>query len=193
MKTKTNFFPAVTRALLSVFILILPLLSCNFFGVPSYVLTVTLKDGVVGTPDNGTHSYEDLTEVEYDYNAVNYLHTVEVIYEGGRYEEDGSFIVYTNSALEARLVDIRATWTLTINNESGVAMVTPEITFSGADVLSGSFSDNRGLSGTWDGTSNKITITYGNWEKYILTGTLFSMSGIWTNGTALGTWSAVRK
>ncbi|HSQ34682.1 MAG TPA: hypothetical protein VLQ89_01705 [Candidatus Binatia bacterium] len=192
MKMKTRSALRIVRAL-SACILIAPLLSCSFFGIPDYELTVTVKDGVQGTPGSGKHSYKDLTTVEYDYNAVNYLHTVEVVYEGGRYEEDGSFIVYTNSTLEARLVDIRATWTLTINDDNNVAIVTPEITFSGADVLSGTFSDNRGLNGTWDGTSNKITITYADWENFVLSGTVFGMNGIWLNGEAIGSWSAVRK
>ena len=193
MKTKTNSALAVFRALLSACILIVPLLSCNFFGVPSYELMVTMKDGVQGTPGNGQHSYKDLTSVEYAYTAVNFLHTVEVVYEGARLAADGSFIVYTNVALEARLVDIRAVWTISILKGDGTTLDTAEVTFSGADVLGGTFSDSRSLSGTWDGTSNKITMTYDNWENYVLSGTLFSMSGIWTNGDVFGTWSAARK
>jgi len=193
MKTKTNSALAVFRVLLSACILILPLLSCNFFGIPSYELTVTVKDGVLGTPGNGQNSYKDLTTVEYAYTAANYLHTVEVVYEGARLAAEGSFILYKNSALEARLVDIRAVWTFTLNKADGTKLDSAEITFSGADILSGTFSDSRGLAGTWDGASNKITMTYNNWETYILTGTLFGMSGIWNNGSLTGTWSAVRK
>jgi hypothetical protein len=148
---------------------------------------------VQGSPESGTHSYKELTEVAYDYNAVNYLHTVEVIYEGTRYEEDGSLVLYSNATLEARLVDIRDVWTLTIYDSSSSKLVEADVTFSGADVLGGTFSDSRNLAGTWDGTSNVITMTYSNWESYVLTGTLFGMSGIWTNGDATGTWSAVRK
>jgi len=193
MKTKTNSALAVFRVLLSACILILPLLSCNFFGIPSYELTVTVKDGVLGTPGNGQNSYKDLTSVEYAYTAVNYLHTVEVAYEGARLAAEGSFILYKNSVLEARLVDVRAAWTLTVLNADGTTLDTAEITLSGADILSGTFSDSRGLAGTWEGASNKIVLTYNNWENYVLTGTLFDMSGIWTNGELTGTWSAVRK
>jgi hypothetical protein len=193
MKTKTNSVLAVSRVLLSACILILPLLSCSFFGVPSYELTVTIKDGVLGTPENGQNSYKDLTTVEYAYTAANYLHTVEVVYEGARLVAEGSFILYKNSALEARLVDIRAAWAFTLSNSDGTSFATADVTFSGADILSGIFSDSRGLAGTWDGASNKITMTYNNWETYILTGTLFDMSGIWNNGALTGTWSAVRK
>ncbi len=143
--------------------------------------------------EQGIHSYKDLTEVTFDYSAVNDLQTVEVLYEGGRYQGEGNFIVYTNAALEARLVDIRDVWTLTITDGSGGSIASSEITISGADILEGTFSDSRGLAGTWTGPSNLVTITYSDWENYILTGTLFSMNGIWTNGDAFGTWSAVRK
>lgn len=191
MKMKTNSVSTVFRALI-VCILIAPLLSCGFFGIPDYELTVTVKDGVNGTPENGTHSYKDLTEVEFDYNAVNYLHTVEVIYEGARYEEDGSFIVYTHAALEARLVDIRDVWTVKMYSSEGSFLIAFDVTFSGADILGGTFSDTRGLGGDWDGASNKITMTYQYWENYILVGTLFDMSGIWTNGDVSGNWTASR-
>jgi hypothetical protein len=193
MKMKTNSVIAVLRALLSACILIVPLLGCNFFGVPDYELTVTLKDGVQGTPESGQHPYKDLATVDYAYTAVNYLHTVEVVYQGARLAATGSFTIYTNVALEARLVDIRAVWTVTLYNSEGINISTFEATFSGADILGGTFIDNRSLTGTWDGTSNKITMTYGNWENFILIGTLFDMNGIWTNGDVTGTWSAVRK
>lgn len=193
MKMKTNSVLAVFRALLPACILIVPLLSCNFFGIPSYELTVTVKDGVLGTPESGQHSYKDLTEVTYAYTPANYLHTVEVIYQNAQLDAEGSFIIYTNVALEARLVDIRATWTVTLLNSDNTTLATAEVTFSGADILGGTFSDSRSLAGTWEGASNKIVLTYANWENYILTGTLFGMSGIWTNGDVTGTWSAVRK
>lgn len=197
MKTKTNSVFAVYRALLSACILIAPLLSCSFFGIPDYGLTVTVKDGVQGTPENGQHSYKDLTAVDYAYTPVNYLHTVEVIYAG---DEDspmaaaGTVTMYTNVALEARLVDIRDTWTITFAyDDTTTASITFTVTFSGNDILTGTFSDDRGYNGTWDGTSNKITMTYSNWENYVLIGTLFSMSGTWSNGDVTGTWSAVRQ
>jgi len=194
MKTKTNSVFAVYRALLSVFILIIPLLSCNFFGIPDYELTVTVKDGVQGTPASGQNSYKDLTIVEYAYTPVNYLHTVEVVYEGTRQAAEGSFTIYTNVTLEARLIDIRDIWKITLAySDTAITSIEFIVTFSGNDILTGTFSDDRGYVGTWDGTSNKITITYGNWENYVLTGTLFGMSGIWTNGDVTGTWSAVRQ
>jgi hypothetical protein len=191
MKMKTNSVFAVFRALL-VCILIVPLLSCGFFGIPDYELLVTVKDGVKGTPESGQHLYKDLTEVEYSYKADNYLHTVEVIYEGSQIAAEGSIMMFTNVTLEARLVDVRDVWTVQMFSSAGSFLIAFDITCSGADILGGTFSDTRGLAGTWDGASNKITITYDNWENFILIGTLSTMNGIWTNGDVTGNWMASR-
>jgi hypothetical protein len=193
MKTKTNSVLAVCRTSLFVCILIVPLLSCSFFGIPDYELTVTVKDGVQGTPESGQHSYKDLTVVEYAYTPVNSLHTVEVIYEGSQLAANGSVTMYTNVALEARLIDIRGIWKITFAySDTTTTSIEFTVTFSGNDILAGTFSDDRGYNGTWDAASNVINLTYSGWEAYKLTGTLFSMSGTWSNGSVTGTWSAVR-
>jgi hypothetical protein len=193
MKTKTNSVLAVYRSLLTVCILIMPLLSCSFFGIPDYALTVTFKDGVAGTPDSGQHSYKDLTVVDYSYTPVNALHTVEVIYQTSQLAASGTITMYNNTAIEVRPIDIRTTWDISSYNSSTATTETFTITFSGTDILSGTFSDSRGYSGTWNAASNVINIIYSNWEAYKWTGTLFSMSGTWSNGSITGTWSATRQ
>ena len=195
MKTKTNSVLAVYRDLLFFCILILPLLSCNFFGIADYELTVTLKDGVQGTPESGQHSYKDLTVVEYVYTPVNSLHSVEVIYVGSRLAAKGSVTMYTNVALEARLIDIRGIWKIRfVYADTDIKSIEFTITISGSDVLAGTFTDDRGYTGTWDAGNGKIKITYTNWKNYVLEGTsLFNMSGTWTGESKNGTWSAVRK
>lgn len=183
---------AVLKTVLAVFILILPLASCSFFGLPEYELSITVAAGVNGTPVSGVQVLPELTEVEYAYTPVNSLHTVEVITNGGQTAEKGAVTMYTNIALVARLIDIRAVWNISIHNSDNSAIDPFTITFSGADILGGTFSDSRGYSGTWDAASNKININYGNWENYKLTGTLFSMNGTWSNGDATGSWGAER-
>jgi hypothetical protein len=102
--------------------------------------------------------------------------------------------MYTNVALEARLIDIRDTWKITFAyDDTSITSIEFAITFSGNDILAGTFSDDRGYNGTWDAASNMINITYGGWEAYKLTGALFGMSGTWSNGDVAGTWSAVRQ
>lgn len=193
MKMKTRSVFAVLRVALPACVLMVSLLSCSFFGIPNYELTVTVRDGVNGSPESGVHLYKDLTAVEYAYTPADYRYTVEVIYEGAQMSASGSFTVYTNVALEARLVDIRDVWTITLYDSSSNKLIDADVTFSGTTMLGGTFSDSRGLDGTWDGTSNAFTMTYSNWESYILTGYLFNMSGLWSNGDAGGTWSATRK
>jgi hypothetical protein len=194
MKMKKMSVTAVLKAAAMVFALILPLASCNYFGMPEYELTVTIEEGVVGTPVAGVQVLADLAEVEYKYTPVNPLHTVEVMYEGAKAAASGTVTMYRNITLLARLIDIRAAWTVTLtNNSDGAVNSAPTITFSGSNILGGTFSDSRGYAGAWDAASNKININFGNWENYKLTGTLFSMSGTWANGSATGTWSAVRK
>jgi len=187
---KRSFF-TVGRTLLCACALILPLASCNFFGIPDYTLTVAIEPGVTGTPAAGVHSFPDLAEVEYKYTPVNSLHTVEVLIEGDQESAEDSLTIYSNTSLVARLVDIRGDWTVTSRDASSNS-ITFKLAFSGPDVLGGAFADSRGYAGTWTGKSNAIVITYGNWEAYVYSGTLFSMSGTYKNGSAAGTWSAKR-
>jgi hypothetical protein len=173
-------------------IMILPLLGCGIFGIPDYELTVTVGEGLEGTPGSGQYSYKDLTSVEYAYTPVNTLHTVEVLLSGSQLNSRGSFTMYTNSTLEARLVDIRDQWTVIMYDMNGKFLISFDVTFAGDDILGGTFVDTRNLSGAWDGTSGKVTITYENWENYLLVGTLLTMEGIWTNGDVSGNWTATR-
>jgi hypothetical protein len=193
MKMKKRYATTALKAMAIVFALILPLASCNFFGKPEYDLSVTVEPGLTGTPAAGVQTLADLTEVEYKYTPVNALHTVEVITDGGQVAASGTVTMYKSITLVARLIDIRAVWNISTYDANAVATATYTITFSGADILSGTFVDSRGYSGTWNGASNVINIIYSNWESYKLTGTLFSMSGTWANGSATGTWSAARK
>jgi hypothetical protein len=135
----------------------------------------------------------ELTEVEYDYTPANSLHTVEVMTNSSQALEKGTVTMYTNITLVARLIDIRAVWNISILSSDSSTNDPFTITFSGADILGGTFSDSRGYSGTWDAASNKINIIYSNWENYKLTGTLFSMNGTWSNGSATGSWGAERE
>jgi len=193
MIKKMNHFFAAGRAWLFVAVLILPLASCSFFGLPEYELSITVAQGVNGTPVSSVQVLPELTEIEYAYTPVNSLHTVEVITNGGQGAETGTVTMYTNITLVARPIDIRAVWNISLHNSDSTVIDPFTITFSGADILTGTFSDSRGYSGTWDAASNKININYSNWESYKLTGTLFSMNGTWSNGAATGSWGAKRE
>ena len=45
--------------------------SCKNFGVPDYQFTVTLGEGVSGTPAAGTYSYKELSVVTYNHALSN--------------------------------------------------------------------------------------------------------------------------
>jgi hypothetical protein len=191
MKSKNGFF-TMMRNMLCVIVLILPLAGCKLFKSPDYELLVTVGEGVKGTPAAGAQALADLTAVTYVYAPVNSLHTVEVILNGQQTAASGTVTMYNDLTLVARLIDVRASWNVAFVDASSKSS-TFTITFSGTDILSGTFSDSQGHVGTWDAASNVIHLSYGNWESYTFTGTLFSMSGTWTNGGATGTWSATRK
>jgi hypothetical protein len=178
-------------SLIGVAVLLLLLAGCNPFRQMQYNLSVTVEDGVKGTPTSGVQALDELTEVEYNYYPENVLHTVEALIDGAQLVAGATITIYKDTTLVARLVDIRGAWTMTSTDANGVK-TTFTVTFSGPDVLGGTFIDDQGHAGTWTGPSNKVTITYGNWEAYVYTGELFSMLGTYANGSASGTWSASR-
>ena len=166
---------------------------CKKFGVPDYELSITFEDGVQGLPINGTYSHEELSVIEYSYTPLNDEHTVEVLVNGNRWASEGSFTMYTDMDVLVRIFDLRGTWNFTLTaSDTDVDDRELEITFSGGSLLSGNFSDDQGNSGIWDINGDTLTMTYGDWQDYILTGSVTTMSGDWTGDSLDGTWGAVR-
>jgi len=192
MKREKRSWPALCRASLFAFALILPLASCGFFGPPDYTLSVTVETGVQGTPASGEYVYPELEEVAYKYTPLNSKHTVVVVLDGGGSAAEGTITIYKSIVLIARVFDVRGKWKVTYYVTDSTAPATFDITFSGADVLAGTFSASNGRNGTWDAASGKINFNFSDWESYKFTGTLSSMSGTWKNGTPAGTWSAAK-
>jgi len=178
---------------------ILFLLGSCIFGIPDYTLTVIVEEGVTGTPETGKYVYKELHSVEYQYTPLNPLHTVEVMLNNRiRRSSQGSVVLYgDNYILAARVMDIRGSWTVKmIKSGSTITDFQFTLTISGADVISGTFTDSRGYQGVWETasaeTGNTITFTYSDWEDYVLTGTYFNMSGTFSGEETTGTWSAER-
>jgi hypothetical protein len=173
--------------------------SCKW-GVPDYTLTVTLEDGVIGTPEAGQHTYKELTNVALNYSPVNPLNTVEVFLNGTiRKAGQSSVIMYGDGyTLTARLVDIRGSYKVTMSY-ADTSVTAPDpfvITITGADLVSGTFTDERGYHGTWSAMSYVLTLAYWDWDFYVLTTTPFDLGyslGTFTGAGLTGTWSAVKQ
>lgn len=55
-----------------------------------YILTVTLYDGVTGTPEAGTYTYNDIQDVEYSYSLLEGYTALTVLLDGQEVESSGS-------------------------------------------------------------------------------------------------------
>jgi hypothetical protein len=170
--------------------LFLAFASCDW-GVPDYQVTVITGEGVTGAPEAGVYEHREGTTVNYDYLPEDPIHTVEVFINESRNTGSGSITVWTSFTLTAQLVDIRGTWKMQMQwSESSEVNFEFNITLSGPDLTSGTFSDDRGYSGLWTAENSIVTITYTNWSDYVLTGSVFNMNGTYTGEGADGNWSA---
>jgi len=175
-----------------IFLLLLVLGSCNF-GTPDYRLDVIIEEGVTGTPETGDYVHKDLSEVSFEYIGIDPIHTVEVFLNDIRQTYSGTFTMYTDVTLIARLVDIRGRWSMTIQQTEPVETVEFDITFDGAGLTIGTFSDSRGNHGNWTAEGGVVTIVYSDWNFVVLEGGVYNMSGLFKVGEDdRGNWSAER-
>ncbi len=183
---------AVYGGFVQLLLLLLVLCSCNF-GTPDYKLNVTLEEGVMGTPQAGEHSYRDLSDVSFEYAAIDPIYTVEVFLNNIRQTHTGTFTMYTDVDLLARLVNIRGRWNMEMRQTDPTEIFKFDITFNGTSLTNGTFSDSRSRNGTWTAENGVVTIIYTDWGGYILSGTVFNMSGTFAiDGENKGVWSADR-
>lgn len=183
---KFRHFPMVFSLLAAASIL---LASCGW-GSPDYTLTVILGEGITGTPESGTYSYQEFSEVQYKYSFdPNGLQPEIYVNNYRRLVLEDSVVMYCDITMTVRQIDMRREWTL-IFSENEADDLTWKITFTGPDLRSGTFSDDRGHSGNWQVTgTNDLAFTYTDWEDYAFTGTLTSLSGSWKGEGRSGTWN----
>jgi hypothetical protein len=183
---------AVYGRYMTILLLLWVLGSCNF-GTPDYRLDVILEGGVTGTPQAGEHLHKDLSEINYEYTGIDPIHTVEVYLNDIRQTYSGTFTMYTDVTLVARLVDIRGRWRITIQKIDPTETFEFDLTLDGAGITNGTFSDSRGYSGTWTAENGVVTITYSDWNSVVLEGAVYDMSGIYLENTEnKGGWSSNR-
>jgi hypothetical protein len=170
---------------------------CKNFGIPNYDLTVVLDEGVMGSPEPGVYSHKDIEVVEYTYKAINDNLAVEVFLNGSSLPSEGTFTMYNNLELFARVLDIRGEWTFELvpgDAETEDDYIKFNAVFDGGDdLVSGTFSDNRGYNGTWSIENRSLTMIYTDWFNYILQGGVSStMQGGYAGENKIGNWTAVR-
>ncbi|MFC2165720.1 hypothetical protein ACFLT2_12100 [Acidobacteriota bacterium] len=173
-----------------VMLIFLAFASCNW-GIPDYQVAVTVEEGVTGAPETGEYSHTEGTVINYEYLPEDPLHTVEVFINASRTVGSGSITVWTSFSLTARIVDIRRTWKMQMRwSASSEVNFEFNITFSGADLTSGTFSDDRGFHGLWTAEDGAITITFTDWNDFVLVGSVFAMTGTFTGDGSEGAWIA---
>lgn len=133
-----------------------------------YILTVTLSEGVEGTPASGSYSYEEFTMVNYSYSPKPGYSNLEVYFQGINYPNSGSVAVngekYLNVIADKIIspLDIRGFW---IGHQYCSSIdFNLEVTFSGG-LNSGEAAGMVGQSeangtGTFTLSSDEKTITF---------------------------------
>lgn len=155
----------------------------------NYTLTVTLGNGVTGTPAAGSSTHSENETVNYNYTAQTGFGNLAVTLDGAPVASSGTVAMNANHTLDATaIIDIRGTWTGLAENTSGggPSNYFLEGTFSGG-VLSGTVRGRiEGLgyaNGTYTVNGNQLTFTL-NYSGIILTCT-----GTFTNANYVsGEW-----
>jgi len=181
---------------------------CKTADPASYTLTVTMGNGVTGTPATGSYTYTENDTVNYSYSALTGYGNLTVTLDGAPVANAGTIAMTSSHTLNVTAdIDVRGQWTGRLNYGPGDAYLT--VTFSGG-VLSGTTSGMFDfVSGSGNGeftvSGNQIDFTlrysfYGT--DYVLecTGSLSginNMSGdwIWLGDTIIydqDTWNLVR-
>ena len=184
MKVNVNY---IVSFLVLIVLMILPLTHC-FLGSPDYTLTVFVGEGINGTPESGTYVYPEFTEVTFNYAYQEGKNAPQVHINGARAEVPfGTIVMFNNIELRVEQIDVRGEWRIVMREEETDIF---DIVFklSGADIYSGTFTDDRNFTGTWTIDGNKLTITFDNWADYKLEGYANSMNGTWTGEGKAGVW-----
>ncbi len=155
-----------------------------------FTLTVVVGEGISGVPESGTYVYQEFEEIEYKYEIEGDSIQPEIYVNNyRRLILEGTLIMYCDTTLTVEQIDLRKEEWNMVFSEQDVDDVEWKITFSGPDLRSGTFSDNRGYTGIWEVSgSNNLTIRYDDWADYVFTGTLSSLGGNWEGEGKSGSW-----
>lgn len=123
-----------------------------------YALTVTLTDGVLGTPAAGTHSYLQGTLVDYSYSLADGYSGLLVLLDDEVVENSGTVAMSGNHKLSVSATagkNIQGSWLLTeiYDDDSTFDVVA---TFVGS-YSEGTVTDSHGGSGTYTFVGSTVT------------------------------------
>ncbi len=165
-----------------------------------YVLTVTMGEGITGTPPTGSYSYTDADLVNYSYSLQTGYENLVVQLDGVTVGSSGVIAMsmsHTLTVTADEVFDVRGDW-------SGIMYYSHTMTFD-LSFSGGLYSGN--ISGFLDGSpaaNGDYTITNGSIEfnleqsgsRYYFTGTIDNdnrMSGAWDANYGLaGHWELDR-
>jgi len=173
---------------------------CKNFGIPDYKITVIFEEaGIQGTPAEGESVYTDLEKVDYEYSAIDEKYSVEVYVNYEPWNPSGTLTMYSNISIMVRFFDVRGVWEIRLKDPNQITLETFKMTIIGDDMVSGTFTDDRGESGTWEKDGDYYVLTYADWEGYILGGKnqvssayTVILSGGWEGAGQFGFFEAVR-
>ncbi len=173
---------------------------CKEFGIPEYSFIVTLGEGVSGSPEAGTYTYKELSDVNYEYIFTNEAERSPGVFVNDSSSPNpskGSIIMYRDIEIFVGDVDFRGNWALTVADPNGVETAS-SVVFSGDTFLEGTFSDtsDSGYEGTWISVNNVVNMTYVNRGDYRLSGNVspkFIVGNAFSGEKSIGTWSMVKE
>jgi hypothetical protein len=160
----------------------------NGNGGGEYFLTVSVGEGVTGTPATGAYNYSSGASVTYNYALAAGYKDLRVLLDGAAIAPTGVITITGNRTLTASAepLDVRGTWEGVLYDAYGTDPF--RITFSGTTAASGTTSGGiQGAqvgSGTFSVANGQITfsvaLAFGTWNFSASLTSETHMEGNWT-------------
>lgn len=156
--------------------------------VVEYILTVSLYDGVTGTPEAGTYTYNDIEEVEYNYSLEEGYTRMTVLLDGEEVDSSGSFTMDGDHYIVVTAGQGTGEYQLIVSISNGATGTPEEGTYyyDAGDQIDFSYSLEDGYTnlrvafdGADIGSSGTITISQDH-TLYVYTEKEYLIQGSWS-------------
>ncbi len=154
----------------------------NNNGFQLYQLDVILSEGVTGTPETGTYTYEGEEIVYYNFSLEPSYFNLVVTFDDEEVEPSGTVTItstHTLRAVATPVYDITGSWTMNEEYDDGSSF-SVTLTFTGS-IQSGTVTDSQGGSGTYilnDDNSIEFSLDH--------TDVIYEYDGIFEDANAMG-------